>query len=74
MTEHVVEQRAPSGADMWALMSTSYGPTKTLAASLDGERRQQLATEFAAFFERYREGDEVILPRAYLRVIGRRRD
>ena len=59
---------------MWELMSTSYGPTKTLALSLDPKRREQLAQEFAAFFEEYRQGDEVVLPRAYLKVIGRRRD
>jgi hypothetical protein len=57
---------------MWELMSTSYGPTKVLAASLDGDRRAQLQSEFSAFFEGYRDGDSVVLPRTYLRIIGRR--
>jgi len=71
--EDVVPQVGASGEAMWDLMSTAYGPTKALAASLDPERRESLHREFAAFFEGYRRDDQVCLPRTYLRVIGRRR-
>jgi len=73
ISEHVVPQIGASGEAMWELMSTAYGPTKALAASLDADRRASLHREFAGFFECYREGDHVNLPRTYLRVIGRRR-
>lgn len=73
ITEHVVTQVAPSGEAMWELMSTAYGPTKALASSLEQTRRESLHREFAAFFEGYRDGDQVCLPRTYLRVVGRRR-
>jgi len=73
ISEHVVPQIAASGEAMWDLMSTAYGPTKVLASSLDPERRESLHREFAAFFEGYRDGDQVCLPRTYLQVIGQRR-
>jgi SAM-dependent methyltransferase len=71
--EGTVAQVGPSGEAMWELMSTSYGPTKTLADSLDEERRASLQREFVDFFENYREDGRVSLPRTYLRVLGRRR-
>jgi ubiquinone/menaquinone biosynthesis C-methylase UbiE len=73
ISEHVVPQIAASGEAMWDLMSTAYGPTKALAASLDPGQRESLHRDFAAFFEGYRQEDQVCLPRTYLRVIGRRR-
>jgi SAM-dependent methyltransferase len=73
LSEGTVAQIAPSGEAMWELMSTAYGPTKTLADSLDDERRASLQREFAEFFESYRENGQVSLPRTYLRVLGRRR-
>jgi SAM-dependent methyltransferase len=73
ITEETVPQVGASGEAMWLLMSTAYGPTKALASSLDPQRRESLHREFAGFFEGYREGDHVCLPRTYLRVIGRRR-
>jgi SAM-dependent methyltransferase len=73
ISEDVVSQVGASGEAMWDLMSTAYGPTKALASSLDPVRRESLHREFVAFFEGYRRGDQVCLPRTYLRVIGRRR-
>jgi hypothetical protein len=73
ITDEVVPQVGASGEAMWDLMSTAYGPTKALAASLDPDKRDSLHREFAAFFESYRKNGSVSLPRNYLRVIGRRR-
>jgi SAM-dependent methyltransferase len=72
ITEEVVAQVGASGEAMWELMSTAYGPTKVLAASLDSSRRESLHREFAGFFEAYRDNGHVSLPRNYLRIIGRR--
>ena len=72
ISEHVVPQIGASGEAMWDLMSTAYGPTKVLAASLDSSRRESLHREFAGFFEAYRDNGHVSLPRNYLRIIGRR--
>jgi SAM-dependent methyltransferase len=70
--EGTVAQVGPSGEAMWELMSSAYGPTKTLAESLDQERRASLRSEFVQFFENYRENGQVSLPRPYLQVLGRR--
>jgi SAM-dependent methyltransferase len=65
--------RMPSGESVWELFVTGYGPTKTLAASLDPERREQLKRDFIAYHERYRTDLGVAMPRDYLVTIGHRR-
>ena len=64
---------APSAEDVWELFSTSYGPTKILADSLDDERREELRRDFVALHARYDEGDGVRMPRRYLLTLGTRR-
>ncbi len=62
-----------SGETYWKLFSTSYGPTKTLAHSL-GDRREELHRAWVDFFEtNYRANGEIVHPREYLLVLGRRR-
>jgi SAM-dependent methyltransferase len=73
ITEAVASQIGPSGEAMWQLMSRSYGPTRTLANSLDDAQREAFHHDFAAFFDAHRENGHVCLRREYLRVIGRRR-
>jgi SAM-dependent methyltransferase len=66
--------RVSSGEEYWQVFSSSYGPTKSLAESLDPGRREQLHQEWCEFFEReYRRGDEIVHPRQYLLVVGTRR-
>lgn len=65
--------RPRSGEDAWQLFSTSYGPTKTLADSLDTERREELHRSWVELYERSRVGDEIQHHRHYLRVLGTRR-
>jgi SAM-dependent methyltransferase len=62
-----------SSEEMWELMSTSFGPLKTLDASLEGERREQLRARVLEFLESYRDGDTIRQPREYLLTIGTRR-
>jgi SAM-dependent methyltransferase len=46
---HVSPLRLPSGEAYWQLFSTSYGPTKTLADSLDDGRREELHRSWVDF-------------------------
>jgi SAM-dependent methyltransferase len=71
--EGVSYLRMPSGEAVWELFSTGYGPTKTLSASLDAERREALRRDFVDFHERFRTELGVAMPREYLVTIGTRR-
>jgi SAM-dependent methyltransferase len=66
-------QEGASAEDLWELFATSYGPTKTLVESLDGERRDALYRDGVAYFERYRHDGGVSQPRPYVLVLGTRR-
>ncbi|GAA2669349.1 class I SAM-dependent methyltransferase [Nonomuraea recticatena] len=66
-------QVSESGEEVWELFSTVYGPTRTLAESLDPDRREELHRAFAEFFEGYRDERGVRQPRPFLVVIGTRR-
>jgi len=73
LEEHVSTFRVPSGEAYWELLSTSYGPTKTLADSL-GERREELHRAWVEFFEsNYRADDGIAHTREYLLMLGERR-
>ncbi|MDQ4137470.1 MAG: class I SAM-dependent methyltransferase [Actinomycetota bacterium] len=65
-------QRAASGEEVWQLFSTVYGPTRTLAESLDPGRRAELRAAFVDFFEGYRTDEGILQPRPYLIVVGTR--
>lgn len=66
-------QPGASGQELWELFSTSYGPTKALANSLDDERREALRSDWVAYFEQFRTNGGVSQPRPYVLVIGSRR-
>ena len=64
---------ALSAEDVWELFSTSYGPTKTLADSLDEDRREALRRDFVDLHAAY-EGDQGLrMPKSYLLTLGTRR-
>jgi SAM-dependent methyltransferase len=65
--------RMPDGAAVWELFVNGYGPTKSLAASCDDTRREQLEHDFIAFHERHRNHLGIAMPRDYLVTIGYRR-
>jgi SAM-dependent methyltransferase len=71
--EGVSVLRMPSGEAVWELFSTGYGPTKTLATSLDPQRREELRRDFIAFHERFRTRLGIAMPREYLVTLGVRR-
>jgi ubiquinone/menaquinone biosynthesis C-methylase UbiE len=71
--ERVSTLRVPSAEAYWQLMSTYYGPTKTLVDSL-GRRRHELRRAWIDFFEtNYSAGPEIAHRREYLLVVGERR-
>lgn len=66
-------QPGTSAEEVWGLFTTAYGPTKTLADSLDPERRGALWRDWIAYFDQFRNGAGVSQPRPYLLVLGTRK-
>ena len=65
--------RIPNGQIAWDIFVAGYGPTKTLAAALDPEKRGALERAFVAMHEKYRTPMGVAMPREYLVTIGVRK-
>jgi SAM-dependent methyltransferase len=65
--------RAASGEEVWERFSTHYGPTRTLAESLDPARREELHRAFVDFYERDRTDGGIDQSRNVLLVLGHRR-
>jgi SAM-dependent methyltransferase len=68
-----VPLEAGSAEETWELFSTSYGPTKALANSLDDDKREALRRDWVEHFGRFREDAGVSQPRPYVLVLGERR-
>jgi SAM-dependent methyltransferase len=64
---------AESGESVWQLFSTEYGPTKTLAESLDEEKREELHRAFVDLHERSRTNGQIEFSRTYLLTLGTRK-
>ncbi|HEX7255714.1 MAG TPA: class I SAM-dependent methyltransferase [Gaiellaceae bacterium] len=64
---------AESGESVWQLFSTEYGPTKTLAESLDDEQREELRRAFVDLHEESRRNGGIAFSRTYLLTLGTRR-
>jgi ubiquinone/menaquinone biosynthesis C-methylase UbiE len=74
LLRHVSHLRISSGEDYWQLFSSSYGPTRTLAESLDDDRREELHQAWVDLFEsNYRSDGEIDHDREWLFVYGTRR-
>jgi SAM-dependent methyltransferase len=65
--------REPSGEAAWDTFSTGYGPTKSLAASLDEARRAELRRDFIAFHDGFPTELGICVPREYWLPVGVRR-
>jgi ubiquinone/menaquinone biosynthesis C-methylase UbiE len=71
---HVSHYRVPSGEEYWAFYSSNYGPTRTLAESLDDGRREEFHQAWIDFFEStYGSNGEIDHDREWLLVYGTRR-
>lgn len=73
ITTHNTPQRADTGEEFWELMSTSFGPIKTLLANLPPERAQAFHDEMVGYLEEQRTDEGVALDRVYHLVVGSRR-
>ena len=62
--------REPSGEAAWGTFSKGYGPTRTLAASLEPDRRDALRADFEAFHAGFPTELGICVPREYLLTIG----
>jgi SAM-dependent methyltransferase len=61
------------GEAAWRLLVAGYGPTASLAASLDPPRREALQRDLIRFHERFRTALGITMPRRYLVALGVRR-
>lgn len=64
--------REPSAEVAWETFSKGYGPTRSLAASLDPERREALHKDVVAFHEGFSTELGICVPREYWVTIGER--
>ena len=63
-----------SGEAFWQFYVENFGPVKTLAESLDDERREEFHRTYVEFFEtNYRSDGRIEYPREYLLVSGTRK-
>lgn len=62
--------REPSGDAAWRTFSTGYGPTRSLAASLDPERLDAFRADFTAFHAGFPTELGICVPREYWVTIG----
>lgn len=65
--------RVPSGQAAWDLFIAGFGPTKTVAATLEPRRRAEFTRDFIKFHERFRGELGVAMPREYLVSVGVKR-
>ena len=65
--------REASGDAAWNTYSTGYGPTRSLAASLDPGRREALRNDFTDFHDGFATELGICVPREYWLTVGIRR-
>ena len=65
--------RKPNGLAVWDLFVSGYGPTKSLAALLEPERRESLKRDFIDYHDSFKTELSVAMPRDYLVTIGVRK-
>jgi SAM-dependent methyltransferase len=65
--------REPSAEAAWETFAGGYGPTKSLANSLDPDRREQLRQDFIAFHAGFPTALGICVPREYWLTVGTRK-
>ena len=62
--------REPSGEAAWETFSKGYGPTRSLASSLDAGRREAFRADFIAFHSHFATELGICVPRQYWLAVG----
>lgn len=62
--------REPSADAAWETFSTGYGPTRSLAATLDPDQREALRADFIAFHAGFPTSLGICVPREYWLTVG----
>jgi SAM-dependent methyltransferase len=70
--EGVSYYRETDGTAAWDTFSRGYGPTRTLANSLDPITRDSLREDFVAFHEGFATALGICVPREYWLIVGER--
>jgi SAM-dependent methyltransferase len=70
---HGDDRRLEQPEEMWQVSLSSFGPMKTLWASLADERRRELRDTYMEYMERYRKNGGVEAPAEHLIILGRRK-
>ena len=65
--------REPSPQAAWETFSKGHGPTRSLVATLDADRRAALRDDFVAFHAGFATELGISVPRQYLLTLGIRR-
>ncbi|MGH3752031.1 MAG: class I SAM-dependent methyltransferase [Pseudonocardiaceae bacterium] len=66
--------KIPTAEDCWQLFSSSFGPVKTAAETLDEDQRDQFHQTWVDFFDsHYQSASGISYSREYLLVVGTRR-
>lgn len=65
--------RETSAEAAWETFSTGYGPTRSLAVTLDPDRRARLREDFIAFHAGFPTDLGICVPREYWLTIGQRK-
>lgn len=62
--------REPGAEAAWETFSTGYGPTRSLAAALDADKREALRADFIAFHAGFPTALGICVPREYWLTVG----
>ena len=65
--------RESSGAAAWESFSTGFGPVVSLLEELDVDEAVRFRSELEIYFERFRTGAGILVPREYVITVGKRR-
>ena len=65
--------REANGQAAWDLFIAGFGPTKTIAATLEPGRRAEFTRDFIEYHEHFRGELGIAMPREYLVTVGVKR-
>jgi SAM-dependent methyltransferase len=73
ITGHNSQWRAETADEVWALLSESFGPIKTLLANLPPDRADAFRDEMTTYLDEEETEDGLVMDRFYNLIVGTRR-